>query len=171
MPISTLWWLYKEHQLQSVSPSLSCSIFFFYSLAKSRYLFFFLFSFNFTLRSVGTAKFTIRQVLIFLLIITRSGHLAEIRWSVCISKSQRILCVAFSRTITGLCIYHMFLWSNFNFLHNSQWIPLLTQSYLLLYSFCASLLHSLIISSIGLSLSPHNRHLLFCCVLSIFSLT
>ena len=29
----------------------------------------------------------------FLLTITKSGHLAEIRWSVCITKSKRILCI------------------------------------------------------------------------------
>ena len=41
--------------------------------------------------------------LFFLLIIKRSGRLAEIRWSVCISKSQRSLCVSFSRRESGLC--------------------------------------------------------------------
>ena len=54
----------------------------------------------------------------FLLIITRSGRLAVIWWSVCISKSQRSLCVAFSRTDSGLSIYHLFVWPNFNFWHN-----------------------------------------------------
>ena len=39
-----------------------------------------------------------------LLIIIRSGRLAEIWWSVCISKSQRRLCVSFSRTDSGLYI-------------------------------------------------------------------
>ena len=32
---------------------------------------------------------------LFLLIIIRSGLLAEIRWSICMSKSQRSLCVIF----------------------------------------------------------------------------
>ena len=42
---------------------------------------------------------------LFLLTITsRSGLLAEIRLSVCTSKSQRTLCVSFSRTDFGLCI-------------------------------------------------------------------
>ena len=41
-----------------------------------------------------------------LLIITRSGRLAEIRWSVCISKSQGSLRVSFSWTDYGLCVYH-----------------------------------------------------------------
>ena len=45
----------------------------------------------------------------------------------------------------GLCICHLFVRSNFNFLHNSQWITLPTQSCLVLYSFCTNLLHSQII--------------------------
>ena len=45
-----------------------------------------------------------------------------IRWFVCISKSQRSFCVSFTRTDSGLCIYHLFVWSNFNFFHDSQWI-------------------------------------------------
>ena len=97
----------------------------------------------------------------------RSGLLAGIKWSVCMLKSHRSLCVAFSRTGAGLCIYHLFVWSNWNFLHISQWITLPTQSCLALYSFCANLLHSLSIWLIISSLSPHSLHLLFCCVLSI----
>ena len=84
---------------------------FFHSLPKSRYLSFFSLSYNFTLWSAGAAKFPIRQVLFFLLIIS-SDRLAEIRWSVCISKSQRSLCVSFSRRDAELCIYHLFVWSN-----------------------------------------------------------
>ena len=56
---------------------------FFNSLARSRYISLFLNSFNFTLWSAGTAKSTILQVLCFVLIMIRSGHLAEIRWSIC----------------------------------------------------------------------------------------
>ena len=47
----------------------------------------------------------------FLLIIIRSGLLAEIRWSMCMLKDYRSLCVLFSRTGAGLCIYHLFVWS------------------------------------------------------------
>ena len=117
---------------------------FFNSLAKSRYLSFFSHSFSFILWSAGTAKSTILLMLFFLLIIIRSGLLAEIRWSMCMSKSHRSLCVLFSRTGAGLCIYHLFIWSNLSCLHISQWITLPTQSCLVLYSFCANLLHSLI---------------------------
>ena len=143
---------------------------FFNSLARSRYLFFFSHSFSFILLAVGKAKLTILQVLFLLLIIIRSGHLTEMRWYECILKSHRSLYVAFSRTGAGLCIYHLLVWSNLNFLHISQWITLLTQSCLALYSLYANLLHSLIIWLIVSSLSPHSLHLLFCCVLSILAL-
>ena len=46
--------------------------------------------------------------------ITRSACLAKIRWCVCILKSQRGLCIPFSRTDSGLYIYHLFIWSNLN---------------------------------------------------------
>ena len=67
---------------------------FFNSQARSRYLSFFLLSFNFTLWSAGTAKSTIWQVLYFLLTIIKSGHLAEIRWSVYISLLSVVVVVA-----------------------------------------------------------------------------
>ena len=108
---------------------------FFNSLARSWYLSLFSHSFSFILWSAGTAKSTI---------FIRSGLLAEIRWSVYISKSNRFLCVSFSRIGAGLCIYHLFVWSNLNFLHISQWITLPTPSCLALYTFCANLLHLLI---------------------------
>ena len=109
---------------------------FFNSLARSRYLS--LFSHSFILWSAATA---ILQIFFFLLIIIRSGLLAEIRGSVCISKSHRSLCVSFPRTGAGLCIYHLLAWSYLNFLYISQWITLPTQSCLALYSFCTNLLH------------------------------
>ena len=75
---------------------------------------------------------------------TWSDRLAEIRWFVCISKSQRTLCVLISRIDSRLCIYHLFVSSNFNFLHNFQSVTSPTPSFLVLHSFCANLLHSLI---------------------------
>ena len=149
---------------------------FFNSLARSRYLSFFSLSFLFILWSAGTAKSTILQILFsfffffFLLIIMRSGLLAGIRWSVCMLKSHRSLCESFSRRGAGLYIYHLFVWSNWNFLHISQWTTLPTQSCLALYSFCANLLHSLIMWLIVLSLSPYSLHWLICSVLSILAL-
>ena len=49
---------------------------FFSPLASFRYLCFFSLSFSFTLWSAGMAKSTIQQVLLFLLIFTRSGRLS-----------------------------------------------------------------------------------------------
>ena len=132
--------------------------FMFHSFFNSlgRYLSFFSHSFSFILWSAGTAKSTIFQVLFFLLVITRSGLLAEIRWSICMSKSHRSLCGLFSRIDAGLCIYHLFVWSNLNSLHISQWITLPTQSCLVLYSFCALLLlfNSLWVFNISISWWP-----------------
>ena len=87
---------------------------FFNSLARSRYLSFFSHSFRCIMWSAGTAMSTIFQILFFffLLIIIRSGLLVGIRLSVCMLKSQRSLCVSFSRTGAGLCIYHLLVWSN-----------------------------------------------------------
>ena len=119
---------------------------FFNFLARSRYLSFFsLFFFSFTLWSAGKAKSTIWQVL----------------FSCCVPR--------FFRTDFRLCKYHLFLWSNLNFLHNSRWMTLATQSYIVLYSFFTNMLHLLIMWLIVSSRSPHNLHLLFCCVLSILS--
>ena len=72
--------------------------------ARSRYLSFFSLSFSFILWSASTAKSTILQVLFILLLITiRSGLLAEIRGSVCMSKSHRSLSVSFSG---AACYYY-----------------------------------------------------------------
>ena len=103
--------------------------------------------------------------LFLLFIIIRYCRLAEIRWSVCMSKFHRGLCASFSKIYVGLCIYYLLVWSNLSFLHNYQWITLPTKSCVVLYPFCANLLHSLIMWLIILSLSPHKLHLLFCCVL------
>ena len=98
----------------------------FNSLARSRYLSLFSHSFSFILRSAGTAKSIILLIFFFLLlIIIRSGRLTDIWWSVCISKSDRSLCVSFSMTGAGLCIYHLLVCSNLNVLHISQWITLI----------------------------------------------
>ena len=77
---------------------------FFNSLARSRYLSFFSHSFSFILWSAGIANWQFCKFSFLLLIIIMFGLLAEIRWSVCTSKSQRSLCVSFSWKGAGLCI-------------------------------------------------------------------
>ena len=139
---------------------------FFNSLARSRYLSFISHYFSFFYGQPGQQS---RQFCKFSFFKLLSG-LVLIRWSVCKSKFHRSLCVLFSMTCAGLRIYHLFLWSNLNFSNISQWITLPIQSCLVLYSFCAYLLHSLMCLMVS-SLSLHSVHLLFFCVLSILPLT
>ena len=117
-------------------------------------------SFSFILWSVGTVKSTICKFSV-LLIIIRSCQLTEIKWSVCMSMSHRSLCVSFARIDTRLCMYHLFIWSNLNFWHIFKWITLPTLSCLVLYSFWANLLHSIIMWFRVSSQSSHNLHLQF----------
>ena len=70
------------------------------------------------------------------------------------SKNLREVCVSFSWTDSKLCIYHLFQWSNLNYFHNSLWITLPIQSFLVSYSLCANLLQSIIMWFILSSLSP-----------------
>ena len=118
--------------------------------------------FSFTLWLAGTTKSIFGRVFFFLLIIIRSGRLAEFKWSVCITKSQRILFVSFSRTNSVL-----FVWLNSSFLHNSPWITFPTQPCLFIDHFSASLLHSPIMWLIVSSLSLDNPHLLFTCTVMV----
>ena len=115
---------------------------FFNSIARSRYLSFFSYSFSFILWSVGIEKSTILQffccwLLLGLIFWPRLGDL-----SVCHSPIG--VYVSFSRTAAGLGMNQLFVWSNLHFLQISQWTTLPTQSCLVLYSFWANLLHSLI---------------------------
>ena len=107
--------------------------------------------------------------LFFFLGIIRSGLLAKIGGSVCMSTSHMSLCVSFFRIDAELSKYDLFAWSNSNFCISPSASPFPTQSCLVLYYFSANLLHSLIMWLIVSSLSPHNLHLLFSCVLSIIS--
>ena len=74
----------------------------FNSLARSKYLSFFSLSFSFILWSQGQQSPQFCKFSFFLLIIIRSGLLVDIRWSVCMSKSHRSLCVSFSTIDAGL---------------------------------------------------------------------
>ena len=47
-------------------------------------------------------------IFIYLFVNSRFGLLTGIGWSVYISKSQRTVCVLFSRTVSSLCIYPNF---------------------------------------------------------------
>ena len=93
-------------------------------------------------------------MLSFLFIIIRSGRLAEIKWSVHISKSLRSLCVSLSRVVHIPSVRMV----KFKLLAQFQWKTLPPpQTCLVLYYFCASLLHSFIMWLIVSSLSLHNE--------------
>ena len=73
-----------------------CHFHFFSSPTRSIYLCHFSLSFGFSLLLTGMVKSTIWQIFFsFLLTITTSDRLAEIRWCVCVSKSQRVVWVIF----------------------------------------------------------------------------
>ena len=148
---------------------------FFSFLARSKYVNLFSFSLN-SLSSARMGSSTNSTFTFFffssffLIIITMSGLLAWIRWSVLVSKSPRILCISLSRTDSCLCMNRLMVWSNFNFLVNSEWITFPIQSCLVFYSFRSNLLHWLVMWLIVSSLSPHNLHFLICCTIIIFPL-
>ena len=135
--VCTIWWLHRAPYLQQALSSFSRSIvcLFFQFSCKIKYLSLFRLSFSFTLGSAVKANSTVLQVLFFLFTIIRMDSV--------------------------MCIYHLFIWSNLNFLHNSQCIIFSTQPCLVLYSFGAKRPYSLIMWLIVSSLLPYNLHQLF----------
>ena len=87
--VSILRWLYQEHQLQLVSPSFLCSTIFLFPSKVLVFIFLFTFFQFYSKVSRDSKVYNSAKSLFFLfllLIITKSGRLAEIRWSICISK-------------------------------------------------------------------------------------
>ena len=95
----------------------------------------------------------------FFLITIRSGFLVEVSWS-CVCQSLIGVCVCHSPGQLLGCAYTICSYGQIS-------ISCTSPSE---YSFCANLLHSLILWLMVSSLSPHNLHLLFCCILSILAL-
>ena len=131
---------------------LNTSLFFLFFI----YLFFYFFAFLFRF-----LWFSICGLLgNFTFLFTRPSLLAWIKRPVCITTIPQNLMRLILQNRFLMCIYHLSLWSNFNFLLNSLRITFPTQLFVDL-SFCTSLLHSLIM---WLSVSYLSLHLLFCCV-------
>ena len=87
-----------------------------------------------------------------------------------VSKTLPSILADFSNAVVCMTLF-LFQISNSNsHLSNFLWITFLTQFYLVLYSFCASLLYLLIMWLTVASQSPYYLHLLFYCVLSSFAL-
>ena len=108
---------------------------FFSSLTRSEYLYLFFFSW---MRSVHSAKFIRWKVGI----TAKPNILSWIWWYVYILISKRIVCVAFAKMDSGLCIYHLEVWSKVNPFQNFQWINSFIQICHVMYSFSGCLLHS-----------------------------
>ena len=85
---------------------------YFNSLVSSRYFTFFFTFFQIYSVVNQDSKVQILQALFLLLIIILSSRLAEIRWSVWISESQRSLCVSFSKTDAKFYIKNLFEYTN-----------------------------------------------------------
>ena len=138
------FWDCTKHTNQNCYPSFSCPIVFFSSFARSWDLpLFFCFLLIILSGLPGRQSPVFRRFTFFFLsnifllfTITSSGGLVKIRWSVRISKLRWNLRVTFSKTDSGLCICKLFIWSNINFLHNSQWIAFPTQSFLFFALIC-----------------------------------
>ena len=97
---------------------------FFCSLARFSYLPFFSLSFSFTLWSVWTAKSTIRPVPFLFADYYEVWSSGRDYMISLYHKIPENFVHLFFRTDSGLCIYHLLVWSNLDFLHNSQWITL-----------------------------------------------
>ena len=89
---------------------------FFNSLARSKYLSFFSHSFSFILWSAGTAEVKLSFFGGLLLSLVFWPRLRD----PCVCQSSKGVCVLFSSAGAGLCIYHLLVWSDLNFLHISQ---------------------------------------------------
>ena len=106
----TVTFIFQSFQFPSKIPILLFAFFQFYSVVRS-----------------DSQVLNLECFIFFNLIIKKSCRLVEIRWSACMSKSDKCFCVSFSGTDAGLCIYHLFVKLNLDFLHNSQWITMPTQ--------------------------------------------
>ena len=116
--LPSLWRSLQTHHLQLESPLLSRSIPFYFS-SKIHVLVSVFFFNSFSIWSLpGRESILLIRFLLTITRITRFDFLAEIRWFVCIKKFQRILVISFSRMDSSFWIYHLIVWSNFNFMHN-----------------------------------------------------
>ena len=66
------------------------------------------------------AKSIVWRLLLFIVNQNEVWSFIWIKWSVCTSRFRIISCVLFYRTDSGLCIYHLLICWNFNFLHSSS---------------------------------------------------
>ena len=138
LPLSFLWWIYRAHQLQLVSLSLSCFIVF--SVLKQGPSIYHSFRFLPVLLcgQPQRPKSSSRQVLFLFFRLSLTLVVWPRLGDPFVSQNPTgVSASSFSKTDSWSCIYPLFVWSNFNFLHNSQWISFPSLLCLVLYTFCA----------------------------------
>ena len=101
----------QGHQLLLISPSPSC--FTVFQFSSKMHVFVDRFAF-FYFRSISAES--CRWSVLFMVINSKSSLRLIFP-----KKFSTIPCVL-SKTHTALCVYHLSAWTNFNLLHNSQWI-------------------------------------------------
>ena len=121
-----------------------------------------------TVKIVGIKKKTCDNISLYVWVLLKCNSRNYITKSKLLVLDRNILLLSYY--YNHYYSLRMAVWSYLNFLHNSHWIIFSTQLCLVLYSFGASLLLSLIRQLIVSSLVSHHPHLQFCCVLSIFVL-
>ena len=98
----------------------------FFQFSRKVHVLIFSLSLSLTLLSAGTANSTIGQVLNFFFFLCCWLCLCLVVWlklrDLFVSQNPIEMCASQSRTVSELCIYRLFEWSNFSFLHNFKWI-------------------------------------------------
>ena len=142
--IKTLWTIQRAPIIHGITVTLC-------SQASSKYLSTFSIPLIFTLWCAGMIKSTIRQVLLFSVNSHKIWY-SNLVHGICCHLKNSIFCASSSKTDSGLCIYNLVVWSNFNFLLISQWVTLSFYT-----PFAAFLLYSLIIVMTLLESFSHQR--------------
>ena len=157
--------LWRSFQLQLVSLSPSCTIVFFSSLTRSWHLSTFRFILILLCGLPERQSLLLGRFTFLLLTITKSGRLAEIRWSVCCLKHL----IIFASHSLGQILDYAYTTCSYGQIFIYCTSPCRSPSWSSrIHSFSANLLYSLIMWLFVLFLPLHNLHLLFCCILSIF---
>ena len=118
LALNNLQWLkyFKKNGINWTKPHIPWRFFFFFSfLTRSKYQ-----SFRFLLFSLCWPQD--EKFFFYLSLNTRFGFLAGTWWPFVSRNPREFYYVPFFCTDSGLHIYHLVVWSNFNSLHNSQGI-------------------------------------------------
>ena len=132
---------------------------FFNSLTRSSYLSLFSHSFSFILWSAGQQSRQFCKFSTFCWLLLGQVFWPRLGDLLFVKVPLECICIF----LDSCCVVHISFvrMVKLNFLHISQWIILPTQSCLVLYSFCANLLYSLIMWLMVSSLSLHSLHFNF----------